>query len=313
MQRNNLVFKQSTLDTEKIVFEDFDLTDDEQYAVSKIWYQENNSAQPHTLFIQPENLRVYEITKNNDIILELLGNNYEMFEELDKLSVNVVKSSGVIKKYGMKDVKYKTIINELDTDSLKKNTKKINALRLKIVSTNTNNTKFFVGDRLPKSIDDVRKLLTRGTEIKIIIELEELIIDLKNSTIFTNIILKQALIKKMKPCRAELCEYSFVESDCEKNEQLRVSPPNKDTMLNTQTEYLDQNTATSEKTKTSKKKMAQKSDSEKTKQQAKQLKQQVASQKSDESESEEKINDTSCSDEGSIDVENFMMSIRNRK
>jgi len=310
MQRTNLVLKQLNVNPQKIVFEDFNLTDDKQYVVSKIWYQENESSQPHTLFIQPTNLKVYEMTKNNDIILELSDKDHSLFEALDKLSINVAKTSGVIRKYSMKDVKYKTIINEVDFDTPKK---QINALRLKIINGD-NHTKFFLNDRVPKSIDDVKKLLTRGTEIKVIIELDELIVDLKNNVIFTNVILKQALVKKMRPLKTELCEYSFVESDCEQqSEQVKVSPPNKDTMLNTQTEYLDQNTAMSEKSKSTKEKPQVKQPVSKpvTKQTKNQVK---ASSKSDESEqSSEDENYSSDSDEGSIDVENFMMAMKNHK
>jgi len=297
MQGTNLVLKQLDVNPQKIVFEDFNLTDDKQYVVSKIWYQENESSQPHTLFIQPTNLKIYEMMKTNDIILELSDKDNNLFEALDKLSINVAKTSGVIRKYNMKDVKYKTIINEVDFDTTKK---QINALRLKIINGD-NHTKFFLNDRVPKSIDDIKKLLTRGTEIKVIIELDELIVDLKNNVIFTNVILKQALIKKMRPLKTALCEYSFVESDCEQqSEQVKVSPPNKETMLNTQTEYLDQNTAMSEKSKGTKKKQ--------TKNQIK------ASSKSDESrQSSENENYTSDSDEGSIDVENFMIAMKNHK
>jgi hypothetical protein len=298
----NPVLRQANVNIEKLIYDDFILTDNKQYAVSKIWYQKNESSQPHTLYVQPLKLKVYEVTKVGDIILLLSEEDGKLFENIDELSVDIAKSSGVTKKFAMKDVKYKTIVNEIEIELSPQKKTKINALRLKIIN-GSKGTKFYINDRDPKSIEDIKKLLVKDVEVKVILEIDTLIVDLKNNIIFTNIILKQALIKKMKPLKMELSEYSFIDSD---NEQVKTSLPNvnKDVIINTQTEYLDQNTVNSEKSAKIVKKEEVKHRSS--------TQQKHKSNSSDSSENE--LNDASSeSDEGSVDVENFLMAMKRNR
>lgn len=202
------VLLHSQINTQKIVYEDFCQTDDGKYAVSKLWYDDNESVPPRALYVQSSELKFHELTKSNDIVFPVNKNDNDLFDKIDNMSLEYVKNSGVVNKYKLKDVKFKTIVNEIEIAP--KN--KTNVFKLRVLE-GEKGTKFFMGDKTNRSFDDVKKYLTKGVNVVIIIEIDKLVIDIKANVIATNVVLKQILLKKLKPIRVELEEYSFVESD----------------------------------------------------------------------------------------------------
>lgn len=332
MQLSANVMNQHNVNLSGMVHDDWSQTENKQYVVSKIWHQKNDGEQPKSFFIQTTTLKLYEITKNGDLILELDNDkNTELFDNIDKSALNYAKSSGITKKYELKDVKYKAIINEIELTPLKK----INSLRLRILEGNKP-TKFYLSDKEPQNMNDIKKYLVNGTNVKVILEIDGLVVDLKTNIIFTNIILRQVLIKKMKPIRIELTDYSFIDSENEDNDNKLTTL--KEVILNTNTEFLDQNTSNSEKSDENPKKNKVKSKplSKISSKQA--IKEELSdSEDSDNDKNESDNNDTSedesdnesnnNSDEesenedlqeisdsdGSVDIANFISGMKNMK
>lgn len=285
MQSSNSVLNHSKVNLSNIIYDDLILTNNKQYVVSKMWYQYKESHQPITLHIQTSLLKIYEITKNGDIIVSLGELNDTIFDKIDQLSLEFIKSNGVTKKFGLKDVKYKTIVNEVEITQKQK----INVLRLKILEK----TQFYVSNKTSQKFADIKKLLIKNVDVKAIIEIDGLVIDINNNIIFTNIILRQILIKKVKPLKIELSEYSFVNSDSDNKEKSSSEVNIKDIVLNNHTEYLDQNTNISEK---SNKINKYNNDSDE-----------------DNNESyDEENNLSSAESDASVDVENFLLGMKRK-
>lgn len=278
------ILKTSSIDYSKIVYDELESSKNGKYVVSKIWYTSDDNVQPVTLFFQTDLVSLYEVTKSNDIILQLLGKEQEsFFEKIDEMSLTYAKEKCVTKKYKMKDAKYKTIINEIEIAD----DEKINALKLKASSETKHVHYFSMGNKTSKNFDDVKKLLTNGTKLKIIVEVDGLIIDVERNILFTSVILKQVFISKPKPLKLELAEYSFIDSESDHSEN---EMDLKNVVLNTQTEYLDQNTS-AHNTQSKNKQDEHISDSEK---------------------SDDESDDDLEESESSLDVDKFISSIKKK-
>lgn len=209
MQNNSkAILKHNQLDVSKIVHDEF-VELNKQYVMSKMWYQETDSSPPQTCYVQTNFLKLNEVTDDS---LTVVAENKNLYEQLDDNSLQFVKSKNITKKYGLKGTKYRTIITT-PSDGSK------DCIRLKIQNgVSCKPTQFFTGkDRTSKVHDDVKNLLKAGAEVKLIFELDGLMVDLKHNIIYVNILLKQVLIPKMSPVRVELVDYSFVDSDDESN------------------------------------------------------------------------------------------------
>lgn len=223
------VSKYNDLDFGNIIFDDFTKTHNDHYMISKIWYQKSK---PISLHVQTSSLKIDDVTKSNNIVLNMENDMCNFFDKLDELALEHTKSTNIIKKCGLKNITYLQIIKESNDN----NTGNKNVLKLKIM----NNTKFFmIGDKISQLYNDIKKWITNGCYIKTILEIDGIIIDLQRNEIFINIVLRQVLIQKTKPLKIELTEYSFVDSESEKDQNIDIN----NFVFNTQTEYLDNNTA----------------------------------------------------------------------
>lgn len=201
---NQQVLLHSQVNAEKIIYEDFCKTDDNKYAVSKIWYEQNEFTPPRTLYIQSSEMKLYELSKSNDISFIINEFDNTLYEKIDNLSINYIKNNPVINEYNLNEVKFKTIITELNMSQIK---------ILKLRTGGEKDTKFFMGDKTARTFDDVKKYLIKGINVVIIVEIDKLIIDINSNTIITNVILKQVLLKKLKPIAIKLDDYGFIESN----------------------------------------------------------------------------------------------------
>lgn len=220
MNFNNLFMDEQTTSKDQIVF-------------IKIWYY--SKGKPETFLVQTENLPIEDVS-NDNIILDLTFSNYLFFEEWDKFIVSYLKKSGIVKKYQLKNLVYKTIVNELDgTDSIN-DSEKIYVLKL-----NKRHTRFYDSNKHILSSENVSKILVRKNIVKCILELNSIVIDLVKEVVVTDVVLKQALIRKPSPRKIELTDYSFIDSDDELNQKCQnlLSHDVSDIVMNTQTEYLE--------------------------------------------------------------------------
>jgi hypothetical protein len=304
----NSIVRYAKVDTTKIVCEDFTEANNAKLAISKVWYQESAGTSPHTFFIQTSNLKVYEVKNDskNEYISFILDDS-NVGDEMDKLFVQKVKDSGLIKKYGLKNVIFKSIIGGADSDN------SVNLLRLK-----TEKAKFYTNNKVAKSFSEVKHLIKSGSVLKLIFEVDKIVIDTSKNIIFPNLILSQAQIK-LTPQKIELSEYSFVEDELEEEEQKNNTKKINinDTFLNTQTEYMEDESENTDEYD----KYSEDSDSENHKdlegfdnaesEDDKNSSESEDDKKLSESEDDKKLSESESEDE--IDLENFVKKIASLK
>ena len=222
------VIKYNKFNSFKISHDELKFTKNKQMIISKLWYNELNNI-PKNIHIQTSFLKINQLYDDN-IVLILTDETSKLFDDVDASSISFIKTNNILNKYNLVKPSYKALVHEnthLD--------KKVNCVRLKIL----NNTSFFIENKHEKkNLNDIKHLLNNNVDIKIIFELDSLVIDPSKNIIFTNVILRQVLIHKIIPIKVELSEYSFIESDKE-NDVDNVINEN-ELVLNTQTEYPPQ-------------------------------------------------------------------------
>jgi hypothetical protein len=234
------ILKYDQVDLSKVVYDEFVESSDKQFVVSKMWYQKDETSRPQTFYVQTQKLKIDELNPGN--ILAIVDNS-SLYSQLDKKSLDVAKSKNVSKKFGLKGLKYKPMVTEINASE----DKNFDALSLSIFggSSGTPPTKFFVGtDKSAKSFEDVKSMLKLGTSLKAILEVDGLTIDTKHNIIYTNVILRQVLVPVVLPLRLELPEYSFIDSD---NEEEQLKPTTDAVVVNTHTEHTNQESEKEEK------------------------------------------------------------------
>lgn len=230
--KNNFVTKYSDINIDNVMCDDFVMTTDGKHIVSKIWYRESKTSQPHSFYIQTKKVKLHEVplNENEDILLVL--DDASIFENLDKKIVGDIRSSGVHKKYSMVKPTYKSTVNNPDDND---NT---NLLRLKI-----GNCKWFYKDKNPRNTKDIFNLhlLEKESYVRAIIEVNMITLNVSQNFIFTNLILKQIQIIPTMPKIVDITEYSFIDDepqDVESNSFVNID----NVILNTQTEYMMEST-----------------------------------------------------------------------
>lgn len=214
------VIKDSLLNSNNIVFDDF--STNENQTTSKIWYndkEKNNEVV--TLHIQTQLLKIFQVV-DKDIIITLNNQSILCFEKIDAFVLEFVKSTKILKKLELKNIKYKTITNTKN-DTNTQNELSVIKLRL------PNDKSFFIGkDRTSQSYDTIKQNLTTNNEVKLILEIDSIVIDHEKNIVFTNVLLKQLLLNKVPPKKIELFDYSFIDSENEninnsENKQIKVN------------------------------------------------------------------------------------------
>lgn len=229
----NFVVKYNKVEPKKIIFEDFVTVNGGKFVVSKMWYHENAKSCPSSFFIQTSEIKVHDI--DGDCVSFEIDDS-DVYNLIDTIVLNNVKQNSVVKKYGLKNPSYKSIVGEAT------NNKKLNVLRFNKFS----GAKFYTESKVAKSYDEIKHLLSSGSMVKIIFEVDKIIVDVTKNYIFTYMTLSQVQIKVV-PQKIELSEYSFIDDDSESEEtkenNIVTDEVNEnivnDMILNTQTEYMD--------------------------------------------------------------------------
>lgn len=216
------IVKPNSFDFNKLVYDEPMVNGDnsDKYIIVKLWYDftdTKDSDSPETVFVKNPSMPLSETSKN-ELVFELNDtNDLKLFyDTMDQSSINYLKTSGLLKKYKLKDITYKTIVNETNDPNK-------NMLRLNLSGT----TNVYTLDKKVVSNEQQTKLLVKDAHVMTIVEPDAIIIDVHNKTIFTNMVTRQVLVTKQKqhkPQKIVLSGFSFVDSDNDSPKSVKHKP-----------------------------------------------------------------------------------------
>jgi len=199
---SNRVLECNQVDVSKILLEDFVPADKE--VVSTLWYE--TPSKFSNLLIQTNWLKVSEATEN---YVEVLPDQplHDLCQQVDAKAYEFIKSSKVIKQHGTKEklkdkqeekkYQYQSTISEPAEGKT--------VLRVKVLD----DTKLYVsGDKSSHEYSTLMNSVKRN-EVKLILELESLVMNNEKKILFVKLLLRQVLLRKMF-LREELTGFSFV-------------------------------------------------------------------------------------------------------
>jgi hypothetical protein len=231
MNKSNIL-KIENVDLKNIVYDNVSMTDKGNFVISNIWY--NNKNNLHSLNVQTPYLKVYRFL-DGSVILFPDKKTEDFLENIDKQTRFFIKNAGLFKKYNLQNFRYKALINEMD--GIDKN-----VMRIRIHNEKKPTIFFSSKNKVPMEYNDAKNIFFKVDNLKIILEIDKMVIDLKNNIVSTNVIARLVLLHEIVPKKVELTEYSFIDSDSEENNDIidnKKKIDETDIILNTQTEYYD--------------------------------------------------------------------------
>jgi hypothetical protein len=187
-----VVFTLSEVNIKNIVFDQPQVVSDN--LIIKILSDASNILT--NLFIQTNMMRILEVS-DKSIICESDSDN-KFYDCLDNHIINFIKKSKIISMYGLKNIKYKTTVNEFYKKSV-------------IVFRYSEQTKFYLSDK--RQINDITQYLKPDNMARIIFEPHSVVVDLKNNEMHTIISMRQIVFDALPVYNMTLDEYSFTETD----------------------------------------------------------------------------------------------------
>jgi hypothetical protein len=230
------VQKVSEINLKKIVYDEIVRTKNDEFIIAKIWYMNNSKIS--TLNVQTSNTQIINFVEStNSLILNPLQDLKFFMENLDQLTCKFINDNQLVKKLGLVKYTYKTLISEMDTPN-----NCVNVLSIKIATERRKTLFFSSKNKQIIEYGDVKKLFAalKIKDVKIIFEVDGMIIDIKKKRITTNIIARHILLNEIIPQKIELTDYSFIDSDDEDtiyNDKIDEN----DIILNSQTDCCDNN------------------------------------------------------------------------
>lgn len=239
MNKNNIL-KMQIVDLKKIVFDSPSTTNNGNFIVSSMWYKREKEL--HTLNVQTPYMKVFKFLDSNQCVILLPDKETEdFFEKVDKCTQRFIIDNNLIKKYSLRNFSYKTLINEVDgLDNC--------VLRTRICNEKKPTLFFSSKNKTPMEYNEAKNIFFKVDNLKIIFEMDKMIIDLKNKIIYTNIVARLIMLHEIVPKKIEISEYSFIDSDNDSNNSENENDnktnnkkyiDENDMVLNTQTEYID--------------------------------------------------------------------------
>lgn len=198
------VFEYTDVNIKNIVFSNMVKTNEN--LVSKIWYKVNETDRPQTLNIQTPYLKIQQV--KDDKIFLYPGKMETFMDSLDRTSSKFIGNN--IQRFGLGGFTFETIVDG-ETDLVKV-----------VVANGKRPTAFYSKNKSKIDDDNYANILSNCDKIKVIFELDGIIINLKEKTIRNNIIVRDILVSEIEPKSIELTEYSFI-SDNEQ-EAPQVAP-----------------------------------------------------------------------------------------
>lgn len=214
--------------TDNIIY-DKCINHDSIFASCKIWYK-SDAKTIKTFIVQTNYFEILDVHKSNDPILIVDEAFSQLFETIDKKSVEYLKKNDILNKLGLtKNARYKSSVNDMDSKTIFRN---------KL----SDDVRFYISDGNKKiSKAEAIEYMSKGTLIKTILEISEVMIDIKNNVIMTLIEPLQILIDKVLPQQITLDEFSFIQSDPESSEsESQSDDQNIDQELSEQSEQSNQ-------------------------------------------------------------------------
>jgi hypothetical protein len=196
--------KINDIDYDDITYSDFKKSKTRNLMISKIRHP----------FIQTTKLKLNSF--NDDVfIFDINEETEKIFDLIDNKSLGQIKETLILDELELEKINYKTIVNHNDVSSIR-------------IKSNSSTVFFIENNKKSNSLDDIKSLIKCNADVKIIISLDSIVIDIDNNIVFTNILLKQVLI--YLATQTKLIDYSFIISDSDDEVE-----------LNAQTEYMKPN------------------------------------------------------------------------
>ena len=195
-----------------IIYSESVKTKNEDFAFSKIWYKCNDNKQVQTLNIQTPYFKIHEIDDDKNSVILLPEKELEMFfDNLDSLTIDFIKTN-IVTKHNIKSISYRTIVNEIPN---------MNVFRAKIGGKQKPPHFYLSKNKNRISYDEAINMLDHCEKVKLILEIDGLIIDFNKKIMYTNVVVRQMLISEIKPKKIELETHSFIESESD-NDQIET-------------------------------------------------------------------------------------------
>lgn len=181
------------------------------------------------IMVKIEELSVLTVTDNN-IILNLKDKSdiKKKFDELDAYIVNLIQERKITKR-----LKTKFNYRQLTSNYTGKDTN-IDILNVNLnFDSNSNDftTKIYKNKLSEIQQNEMFELLKNNGRTQLVVEFKSIIFDKKEGIIHLDNIVRQMKIKKLKPKRIEILEYSFIDSDENQNDSIKFNKSNDDDCL----------------------------------------------------------------------------------
>ena len=179
--------------------------------------------------VKIEELSVLTVTDKN-IILNLKDKSdiKKKFDELDAYIVNLIQERKITKR-----LKTKFNYRQLTSNYTGKDTN-IDILNVNLnFDSNSNDftTKIYKNKLSEIQQNEMFELLKNNGRTQLVVEFKSIIFDKKEGIIHLDNIVRQMKIKKLKPKRIEILEYSFIDSDENQNDSIKFNKSNDDDCL----------------------------------------------------------------------------------
>lgn len=200
MNYNN-IFNPSSIEHSKIEFGKPQIVDN-KYLIINLWYK--NDDVYGNFFMQI--FKVPILKTSNNLVCELaldltMYPEKQFLEELDSYAAKYIKKYGLIKKYNLKNIEYKSISGNNQCN---------------FVLTENMDALLFDNKKNLVSYKEYIKKLEKNNYISVIFEVNSIIINITNNSIFINIIPKQIKLHNDKfyiPKVIQLDKYAFIDCD----------------------------------------------------------------------------------------------------
>jgi len=203
----NAIFQLTDINFANIVFTDI-IKSNKGYIVSKMWYTSVPNTAPHTLYVQIPYTKILRTDRNTNLLLTPSPALENFMEQLDHVTINFIKAQHIREKYNIdpKIFKYNTLITDVDGNN-------IFSIRIANDGKAKGVVFFEEGNRVPIDRDVAMEKLRNTESVKLILQVDGLIIDLNKKLIYTNVSARYIEIKKIKPRVVELSGYCFIDDD----------------------------------------------------------------------------------------------------
>jgi len=195
------IFNPSSIEHSKIEFGKPQIIEN-KYVVINLWYKNNDTYE--NFFMQLFKVPVLNINSGDigDIALDLSSYSEKSYlEDLDSYVVQHIKKYGLIKKYNLRNIEYKSMSGNNQCN---------------FILTEKMNTMVFDNKKKVLPFNEYIKGLAKGNYVSVIFEVNSIVINITSNTIFINIVPKQIRLHNDKfyiPKITQLEQYAFLDCD----------------------------------------------------------------------------------------------------